>query len=171
MTSVGDRAPDFTLPTSGGKQVSLSELTARGTVVLFFYPKDDTPGCTAEACSFRDRYDAFAAAGAEVVGVSSDSLDSHERFAGKHRLPMTLLSDVDGQVRKVYGVKSTLGLLPGRATFVIDRRGFVRHLFVSQLRAEKHVHEALRVVEQLARESQPVVAAGGQDGGAGAGAA
>lgn len=158
MTSVGDRAPNFTLPTFGGKQVSLSELTARGTVVVFFYPKDDTPGCTTEACSFRDRYDAFAAAGAEVVGISSDSLDSHERFANKHRLPMTLLSDADGQVRKLYGVKSTLGLLPGRATFVIDRRGFVRHVFVSQLRAEKHVHEALGVVEQIARESQPVVA-------------
>lgn len=150
--AVGDHAPDFTLAGSGGKPVRLSELTASKAVVLFFYPKDDTPGCTVEACTFRDSYDAFAAAGAEVVGVSSDSLDSHGRFAGKHKLPMTLLSDAGGQVRKLYGVKSTLGLMPGRATFVIDRKGVVRHVFVSQLRAGKHVEEALGVIQQLARE-------------------
>jgi len=149
---VGDRAPDFTLPSSGGKPVTLSELYAAKTVVVFFYPKDDTPGCTTEACTFRDRYDAFATAGAEVVGISSDSLASHDRFAGKHKLPMTLLSDADGKVRKLFGVKSTLGLMPGRATFVIDRKGIVRHVFVSQLRAEKHVAEALRVIEELAGE-------------------
>jgi len=150
--SVGDLAPDFTLPGSRGKPVHLAELTASKAVVLFFYPKDDTPGCTTEACTFRDRYDAFATAGAEVVGISSDSLASHDRFAGKHKLPMTLLSDADGKVRKLFGVKSTLGLMPGRATFVIDRKGIVRHVFVSQLRAEKHVAEALRVIEELAGE-------------------
>lgn len=156
--AVGDHAPDFTLPGSGGKPVRLSELTATKAVVVFFYPKDDTPGCTVEACTFRDRYDAFAAAGAEVVGISSDSLESHDRFAGKHKLPMTLLSDVDGKVRKLFGVKSTLGLMPGRATFVIDRKGVVRHVFVSQLRAGKHVDEALSVIEQLAREDKPASA-------------
>jgi peroxiredoxin Q/BCP len=152
--TVGDRAPDFTLPGPGGKPVRLAELTASTAVVLFFYPKDDTPGCTTEACTFRDRYDAFAAAGAEVVGISSDSLESHDRFAGKHKLPMTLLSDADGRVRKLFDVKSTLGLLPGRATFVIDRSGVVRHVFVSQLRASKHVDEALTVVERLARDTR-----------------
>jgi peroxiredoxin Q/BCP len=156
--SVGDRAPEFTLPGSGGKPVSLSELTASKAVVVFFYPKDDTPGCTVEACSFRDRYDAFASAGAEVVGISSDTLASHDRFAGKHKLPMTLLSDVDGKVRKLFGVKSTFGLMPGRATFVIDRKGVVRHVFVSQLRAGKHVEEALAVIEKLAREDKPATA-------------
>src|SRR6516164_685480 len=130
---VGDRAPDFTLPSSGGKKVTLSDLYASKTVVVFFYPKDDTPGCTVEACSFRDSYDAFAEAGAEVVGISSDSVDSHDRFASKHKLPMTLLSDADGKVRAAFGVKATLGLFPGRATFVIDRTGIVRHVFVSQL--------------------------------------
>jgi peroxiredoxin Q/BCP len=145
---IGDRAPDFTLPSASGKVVKLSELRGK-TVVVFFYPKDDTPGCTVEACSFRDRYDAFVEAGAEVVGISSDSESSHERFASKHKLPMTLLSDQDGRVRALFGVKSTLGLLPGRATFVIDRDGIVRHVFVSQLRAAAHVGEALGVVKEL----------------------
>ena len=153
--AVGDRAPDFTLPGPGGKPVRLADLTASKAVVVFFYPKDDTPGCTVEACTFRDRYDTFAAAGAEVVGISSDSLASHDAFADKHKLPMTLLSDADGKVRKLFGVKSTLGLMPGRATFVIDRKGVVRHVFVSQLRAGKHVDEALTVVQQLAREDKP----------------
>jgi peroxiredoxin Q/BCP len=146
---VGDAAPDFTLTAAGGKTVTLSKLYAERVVVLYFYPKDDTPGCTAEACGFRDSYDAFAEAGAEVVGVSSDSLDSHDRFASKHRLPMTLLSDEDGKVRARYGVKSTLGLMPGRATFVIDRKGIVRNVFVSQLRVGAHVDKALSVVREL----------------------
>jgi peroxiredoxin Q/BCP len=151
MIDLGDRAPDFTLASSrgGGETVTLSKLLGRGVVVLFFYPKDDTPGCTAEACAFRDRYDAFADAGAEVVGISSDSVASHDKFARKHGLPMTLVSDPDGRVRAAYGVKSTLGLLPGRATFVIDRDGIVRHVFVSQLRVEQHVRRALDVVRAL----------------------
>jgi peroxiredoxin Q/BCP len=147
--AVGDRAPDFTLPSSNGDAVTLSKLYADKNVVVFFYPKDDTPGCTVEACSFRDRYDTFVEAGAAVVGISSDSKDSHERFASKHKLPMTLLSDEGGKVRALFGVKPTLGLFPGRATFVIDREGVVRHVFVSQLRAGAHVEEALSVVRQL----------------------
>src|SRR5579859_3661123 len=116
---VGDAAPDFTLPSATGTSVSLRSLLGRKPVVLFFYPKDDTAGCTIEACGFRDRFDAFAQAGAEVVGVSSDSVGSHERFAAKHQLPMILLSDAHGSVRKLYEVRATLGILPGRATFVI----------------------------------------------------
>ncbi|MGH7293581.1 MAG: peroxiredoxin [Polyangiaceae bacterium] len=147
--AVGDSAPDFTLPSSGGDPVTLSKLHAGKTVVVFFYPKDDTPGCTVEACGFRDRYESFVEAGAEVVGISSDSISSHEQFVQKHGLPMTLLSDVDGKVRAAFGVKATLGLFPGRATFVIDQTGVVRHVFVSQLRAGAHVDEALSVVKQL----------------------
>jgi peroxiredoxin Q/BCP len=147
--AVGDRAPDITLPSSTGKPVTLSSLWVDRSVVVFFYPKDDTPGCTVEACGFRDRYDAFVEAGAEVVGISSDSTGSHDRFASKFKLPMTLLSDEDGKVRALFGVKSTLGLFPGRATFVIDRKGVVRHVFVSQLRAGAHVGEALSVVREL----------------------
>jgi peroxiredoxin Q/BCP len=151
--AIGDRAPDFTLPSTTGEPVTLSACFGSKPVVLFFYPKDDTPGCTAEACSFRDRYDAFSEAGALVLGVSSDSVDSHQRFASKHRLPMTLLSDRDGKVRALYGVRSTLGILPGRATFVIDASGVVRHVFVSQFRFQRHAAEALDVVRTLVREA------------------
>ena len=149
--TAGDKAPNFTLPQSTGEPFTLSDVLGRRTVVLFFYPKDDTPGCTVEACTFRDNYQAFADAGAEVVGVSSDSGASHDAFASKHKLPMTLLTDAGGKVRALYGVKSTLGLLPGRATFVIDRSGTIAHVFVSQLRVKTHVEQALAVVKGLER--------------------
>ncbi|MDP9034863.1 MAG: peroxiredoxin [Myxococcota bacterium] len=151
--AVGDRAPDFTLLSTTGEAVTLSTFIGQRTVVLFFYPKDDTPGCTAEACAFRDRYDAFVVAGAEVIGISSDSARSHDRFATKHKLPMTLVSDPDGAVRSLYGVRPTLGILPGRATFVIDRDGMVRHVFVSQLRTGAHVEKALAEVKKLERHA------------------
>src|SRR5262252_772646 len=146
---VGDQAPDFSLPDRTGKTVRLSEFRGRKAVVLYFYPKDDTPGCTKESCAFRDSYEAFQEAGAEVIGVSSDTAESHGRFAAKHRLPFTLLADQGAQVRKRYGVPATLGLLPGRVTFVIDRAGIVRHVFNSQLQATKHVDEALTVIKKL----------------------
>jgi thioredoxin-dependent peroxiredoxin len=145
----GDRAPDFTLPAHGGGAVRLQQLLGQKTIVLYFYPKDHTPGCTAEARAFRDSYETFVSAGAEVVGVSSDSVASHARFAAKHRLPFILLSDVQGEVRKLYGVEKTLGIIPGRVTYVIDRNGIVRHVFASQFQAERHVLEALRALEGL----------------------
>ena len=138
----GQRAPDFTLPDANGKDVRLADLSGK-PVVLYFYPKDDTPGCTKEACSFRDQYQDFQDAGAVVIGVSSDSSESHRKFAAKHRLPFTLLADRGGRVRRLYGVPATLGLLPGRVTFVIDAGGVVRHVFNSQLDATRHVAEAL----------------------------
>jgi peroxiredoxin Q/BCP len=122
-------------------------------VVLYFYPKDDTPGCTKEACTFRDQYQDFQDAGAAVLGVSSDSSESHRKFAAKHRLPFTLLADRGGQVRKRYGVPATLGLLPGRVTFVIDAAGVVRHVFNSQLDATRHVGEALGVLQKTGARS------------------
>jgi thioredoxin-dependent peroxiredoxin len=140
---VGDRAPDFALPAQSGQTVRLGDFAGKKAVVLYFYPKDHTPGCTTEAKAFRDRYPTFAAAGAEVIGVSSDSLKSHERFAKKLDLPFVLVSDADGAVRKEYGVEKTLGLIPGRVTYVIDRDGIVRHIFSSQLEAARHVDEAL----------------------------
>lgn len=146
---VGDVAPDFTLPSQAGEQVRLGDVLGRGPVVLYFYPKDETPGCTAEACSFRDSYEVFKEAGAEVIGVSSDSVASHERFATKHRLPFTILADDGGKVRKRYGVRPTLGIMPGRVTYVIDRDGTVRHVFSSQLGAQKHVGEALDALNQI----------------------
>jgi peroxiredoxin Q/BCP len=147
---VGDQAPDFELPDRSGKTVRLADFRGRKSVVLYFYPKDDTPGCTKESCAFRDSYEAFTDAGAEVIGVSSDSPESHEKFAAKYKLPFTLLSDRGGAVRKRYGVPATLGLLPGRVTYVIDPQGVVRHVFNSQLQATQHIPEALSALEQMA---------------------
>src|SRR5438270_10681662 len=114
--SIGDVAPDFTLPDQTGTPVRLGDLVGRKTVVLYFYPKDQTPGCTVEARAFRDSYDAFTAAGAEVIGVSADSVASHRRFAANQGLPFLLLSDREGEVRERYGVEKTLGLSPGGVT-------------------------------------------------------
>ncbi len=147
----GDRVPDFTLPDQDGKPTSLRELLSEGCLVLYFYPRDDTPGCTAEACSFRDDYDAFIQAGARVVGVSSDGVVSHRQFADKHRLPFPLLSDGEGKLRRTFGVPRTLGILDGRVTYVIDAQRIVRHMFNSQLRTRKHVEEALHVLRKLQR--------------------
>ena len=147
----GDQAPDFVLPDRTGNMVRLSEFKGSKAVVLYFYPKDDTPGCTKESCAFRDSYQDFQDAGAEVIGVSSDSAESHGKFAAKHRLPFTLLSDQGGQVRKRYGIPTTLGLLPGRVTFVIDRDGVVRRTFNSQFQATQHVAEALEALRRLER--------------------
>jgi peroxiredoxin Q/BCP len=118
-------------------------------VVLYFYPKDNTSGCTAEACAFRDSHETFTDAGAEVIGVSSDSTDKHASFAGQHNLPFTLLSDKGGKVRKSYGVPTVLGVIPGRVTYVIDRTGTVRLVFSSMTNIDQHVKDALDVVKQL----------------------
>ena len=144
--TTGDPAPDFLLPDQFGKPVRLTELLRRGTVVLYFYPKDDTPGCTREARAFRDSYERFTAAGAEVVGISSDSVQSHRRFAAREDLPFILLSDRHGAVRELYGVDRTLGVFPGRVTYVIDQGGVVRHVYSSQLRPVRHSREALAAV-------------------------
>jgi peroxiredoxin Q/BCP len=149
---VGDKAPDFTLTSQAGEQVRLRDRLERGVVVLYFYPRDETKGCTAEACAFRDSYEVFTDAGAEVIGVSSDSVDRHASFADNHRLPFTLLSDPGGRIRKAYGVSATLGVIPGRVTFVIDRDGTVRHAFGSMLNIGRHVEDALAVVQRLAAE-------------------
>lgn len=146
---VGDAAPDFALPTPNGTLVRLSDFLGKQAVVLYFYPKDNTTGCTAEACAFRDSYEVFKDAGAEVIGVSSDSEESHQQFAAQHRLPFVLLSDKDGQLRRRYGVPTTFGLVPGRVTYIIDKQGIVRHIFSSQLNAQKHVTEALQTLRAL----------------------
>jgi peroxiredoxin Q/BCP len=150
MIAVGQRAPDFTLPAGDGRTVSLADFRGKKVVVLFFYPKDETPGCTREACEFRDSFDRFGDAGAEVIGVSDDDVESHKKFAANHRLPMTLLSDLGGKVREKFGVKALLGIMPDRVTFVVDREGIVRHVFAARLRFGKHVDEALGVVKTLA---------------------
>ena len=142
---IGQPAPDFALPSQTGETVHLSD--HRGSwVVVYFYPADDTPGCTAEACSFRDSYEDFTDAGAVVIGISGDSVESHVKFADKHHLPFTLLSDGDGALRKAWGVNKSLGVLPGRVTYVIDPEGVLRSRFSSQLRPKQHKAEALTTI-------------------------
>jgi thioredoxin-dependent peroxiredoxin len=145
----GDVAPDFTLSSQTGEPVSLQDFRGNKCVVLYFYPKDDTPGCTAESCGFRDSYEAFVEAGAQVIGISGDSVNSHQQFAAKYQLPFTLLSDTGNKVRKLYGVPATLGLLPGRVTYVIDKEGTVRHIFNSQLNFQGHIEESLKTLKSL----------------------
>ena len=147
--TIGDKAPNFTLPDQNGEKVDFYDILKRKPVVLFFYPKDNTPGCTAEACAFRDSYEVFRDAGAEVVGISSDGEKSHLAFAQKHRLPYTLLSDRLGSVRKLFGVPKTMGILPGRVTYVIDTDGKIKHRFNSQFNFGKHIDEALKTVKRL----------------------
>ena len=149
---VGDKAPNFTLPSQMGDEVTLSEYIGKKNIVLYFYPKDETRGCTREACEFRDRYDVFTNLGAEVIGVSAQSVESHKSFATHHGLPFLLLSDEKNEVRKLYGVPSSMGILPGRVTYIIDKKGVVRHIFNSQLQPEKHIEEALKILRELEKE-------------------
>ncbi len=146
---VGDKAPDFTLPSQTGEPVTLSSFFGKSSVVLYFYPKDESPGCTKEACNFRDNYEAFKLLGAEVVGVNSGSVESHKSFAEHHNLPFILLSDRDNSVRKLYGVPSTLGLIAGRVTYIIDKEGIVRHIFSSQFNPEKHIIESMKILKEI----------------------
>jgi thioredoxin-dependent peroxiredoxin len=148
--ATGDVAPAVILHLGKGKTALLSDLLCDSVVVLFFYPKDNTAICTKEACSFRDAYEDFVAAGATVVGVSGDSAASHEQFASQHQLPFLLATDANGSLRRAFGVPKTLGLLPGRVTYVIDRQGIVRHVFSGQFAADRHVREALEAVRKLA---------------------
>jgi thioredoxin-dependent peroxiredoxin len=142
---VGAKAPDFTLPSQSGELVSLNDFLGK-PMVLFFYPKDNTLGCTKEVCAFRDDFEQFGKLDAEVIGISSDSVESHRAFAQKHGLPFALLSDGGGKVRKLYGVPNTFGLFPGRVTYVIDEQSAVRHIFSSQLGVETHVQEAINAL-------------------------
>ena len=148
LVEPGKKAPAFSLNDQSGTTHTLSDYAGRA-VILYFYPKDDTPGCTKEACAFRDQYEDLKDAGAEVIGVSSDGGASHEKFATKYKLPFVLVSDNGGVVRKQYGVPATLGLLPGRVTFVIDKQGIVRRTFNSQFQATKHVSEAIEALKKL----------------------
>lgn len=152
QVQVGDCAPDFTLPTQTGSTVSLKDFLGKSIFVLYFYPKDNTGGCTKEACSFRDSYEVFKEAGAEVIGVSSDSVASHDKFAQKHRLPFILASDTGGKLRKRYGVPTALGILPGRVTYIIDKQGIVRHISSAHFAPEKHITEALNTLKALATQ-------------------
>jgi thioredoxin-dependent peroxiredoxin len=147
--NIGDKAPDFTLKTQDGTLLHLYDLLALKPVVLFFYPKDNTPGCTMEACAFRDRYTIFQDMGAEVIGISGDSVSSHQQFAIAHNLPFKLVSDKGDKVRSAFGVPSTLWVLPGRVTYILDQQGIIRQMFDSQLNFDGHIEEALKALRML----------------------
>ena len=144
----GDRAPLIALQDQNGVERRSDQLAGK-SLVLFFYPKDDTPGCTMEACAFRDSYADLQALGAEVWGVSGDNAGSHQRFASRHNLPYPLLVDQNNQLRKAFGVPGVLGLLPGRVTYVIDGEGVVRHVFNNLLDGPAHRREALECLKRL----------------------
>ena len=147
---IGDKAPNFALFSQTGEAVELNDFLGNKPVVLFFYPKDNTAVCTKEACHFRDNFDEFRSLkGAEIIGISSDSIESHKSFADKNNLPFMLLSDPDDDVRKEYGVPKTLGIIPGRVTYVIDKEGLIRNVFSSQLNYKAHVSNALSALKSL----------------------
>jgi peroxiredoxin Q/BCP len=154
MINAGDRAPDFSGTTSDGKRVGLADFRGRKPLVLYFYPKDNTPTCTKEACSFRDHAGEIAAAGGEVIGVSNDGPDAHKKFIADHRLNFPLLSDTDGSIAKAFGVARLGGFLSGwipprRVTFVIDRDGVVRRVIESEFSAQKHIDGAIEALKAL----------------------
>lgn len=145
---VGDTIPDIVLKDQTGKLFDLKKQTKGKNIVLYFYPKDDTKGCTAEACSFRDQYEDFTDANAVVVGISGQSSDSHKDFAGKYNLPFTLLSDEGNKVRKEFGVPANLfGLIPGRVTYVINKEYKVEYIFNSQTKINDHIENSLKILK------------------------
>lgn len=146
---IGDLTPDFAFRNHKDEDLSFSDLYANGFVVVFFYPKNNTPICTKEACSFRDSYDEFLALGASVLGVSEDSSSSHQEFASKHELPFHLATDEDASIRNVFGVKKRLGLFPDRATFIVDNKGIVREIIRANFSADVHVDDSLTKLKEL----------------------
>jgi peroxiredoxin Q/BCP len=144
---IGDKIPSFKLKNQDGNLINVDSIVGTKNLVIFFYPKDDSPGCTRQACSFRDHYEAFTEANAEVIGISGQSVKSHKKFAEKHNLSYTLLSDTDNQIRKQFGVPTNMfGLLPGRVTYVVNKSGEVMLTFNSQTNISRHVEEALKIL-------------------------
>jgi thioredoxin-dependent peroxiredoxin len=149
-TEVGSHVPQFTLADQNGNLFSIDSVIGKKNLVIYFYPEDDTPGCTKEACYFRDEIEVFNQADAMIIGISGQSVESHKKFAEKYRLTFTLLSDEGDKVRKMFGVpENFFGLLPGRVTYIIDKTGTVVYIFNSQTQAKKHVDEALRILKEL----------------------
>ena len=146
---VGDAVPEFSLKDQDNQLVNSTDFIGKNAMVIYFYPKDDTPGCTKQACKFRDEFEAFTDLDVKVIGISADDVASHKNFAIKYNLPFTLLADTDNKVRKLFGVpKSMLGLIPGRVTYVINKEGTIIHTFNSQFGAENHITEALTKLKE-----------------------
>ena len=152
ILKIGDKIPPFNLPNQNGEDFDINSVLGSKPLVIYFYPKNFTPGCTKEACSFRDSYEDFKQMGAEVIGISGDSSNSHSRFVERYELPYIMLSDSNGKVRKQFGVKSELlGLIPGRETFVVDKQGILVMRYNS-MKATTHINKALNAVKELINE-------------------
>ena len=146
---VGDSVPSFKILNQEGVLIDIKQFLGE-PLVIYFYPKDDTPGCTKEACAFRDEYHRFADAKVAVFGISEDSVASHKKFKIKYNLPFDLLYDENNKIRKDFGVPRDLfGLIPGRVTYIVDNQGFIRHIFNSQINMKKHVEESIRILKKL----------------------
>jgi len=146
----GSRVPQFTLPDQNGNLFDIDSVLGKKNLVIYFYPKDDTPGCTDEACHFRDQMDAFDDAESMIIGISGQSVESHKKFAEKYGLNFTLLSDEGNKVRKLFGVPTNfLGLLPGRVTYVVDKSGKVVYIFNSQTQTKQHADDALKILKKI----------------------
>ncbi len=147
---VGSIVPQFTLADQNGTPFPINNVIGKKNLVIYFYPMDDSPGCTKEACAFRDQFEVFTEADAMIIGISGQSVESHRKFAEKYHLSFTLLSDQGNKVRELFGVPvNFLGLVPGRVTYVVDKSGKVVYVFNSQTQATKHVEEALRILKEL----------------------
>lgn len=146
---VGSEVPEFILPDQNGKMFDLRRVLGKENVVIYFYVKDETPGCTKEACTFRDDYTQFQKDNAVVIGISAQSVKSHKEFAEKYNLPFTLLSDGKNRVRRLFGVKDVMGSIPGRETFVVDKQGKIVYIFNSNSKPVEHVTEAMRILNGL----------------------
>lgn len=145
---LGDKIPFFTAKDSNGNSFEVRDYLGQ-PLVIYFYPKDDTPGCTIQACTFRDQYQDFKDLGAEVIGISSDSVESHQKFIKRYKLPFILLSDFDKKIRNAFGVPNDLfGLLPGRATYVADREGTIQLIFDSTS-SKIHIQKALQILKRM----------------------
>ncbi len=146
----GDKIPGFSAIDTNGNLFNIDSVLGNKPIVIYFYPKDNTPGCTVQACSFRDQYQDFVDLGAEVIGVSSDSVISHQKFSDAHNLPFILLSDNNQVIRNSFGVPSgLLGLIPGRVTYVVDKKGIIKMIFDSSLMPAKHIAKALEAIKKL----------------------
>jgi thioredoxin-dependent peroxiredoxin len=152
--TAGDEAPDFALSSQSGEEVRLSDFIGKKNVVLYFYPKDFTSGCTAEARAFRDSYQVFFDSDTEVIGVSSDTVETHHRFAEHCGLPFNILSDTSKRVMDQYGIPG--GIFSGRMTFVIDKEGIVKYVFSSRLQPTRHVREALEALKRDQAVKKPI---------------
>lgn len=146
---VGDQLPHFGAKDQNGNDFNIESVLGKKVLVIYFYPKDDTPGCTKQACFLRDQYEEFKEIGAEVIGISGDSVPAHRKFASKYDLPFILLSDGDKSLRKLFGVKANLlGLLPGRVTYVVDKKGIIQMVF-DDMNVTNHLEKTVEKVKSL----------------------